>query len=239
MKKIKKEQLKALNFPILSGRFHPYNITAITPVIIFFMLTGIVFANSIKGCFQFDESVNYFLNGSIIITIIFFIQWILFLKKNYAIKYQKIQFAIFVFEFFCLGIELIFMGVMALGAQNNLTNENFNLILLIVFCSIIIILIFSTLILIKRIYDDEYIINSKTYIKRKDSEFIVNKKFLGSTSFILIILSMFIGKNLKSKVRNIFWLSLILLSMSLIYIIPELIIISYCKFKYKDFNVNK
>lgn len=244
MKKFKEEDFVVLRGPLESGRQSPSNFSAMFILSVFlqalmFFLTYVVAADD--SIFPFKENLFYF---HLFITGLLIVLSIIYAIPKVYIKGQKMQYLISILISQNLfGAFFYLSGLFVIGSKSSITIApliNFTLITLLFGFLVFIVTSIRFYVLLKKGHyrkgssKDKLRSKYETGIKSYLPIIIVGS--IGTLFTLQYLISLFGLYDLEDTIMSTVC---ILLFPTMMFVLPEQLVILYCKYRFDSFNFNK
>jgi hypothetical protein len=233
------KEVEVLKIPILTERFHPMNIKGILLLMWGFCALFTYLENFILNFSKTDTITALYVlyDFDYYATIIIAVPIILLFPKVMAMKFQRLQFMLFILTEVKLGFQAFLLGHIVLATV--LDKD----IILYIFIGTVSLAFIAISISVIRFYfllkQGAFKLRSALYKKRLNNE--VNQKVV--IPFYILIgaagISRFLGEYANDVTKSIFAIFFVSIIYLIFIILPEQIMTAYCKFVFPGFHVNE
>ena len=238
MKKNERE-FEVLKIPILTERFHPMNIKGILLLMWLFCALFTYLENFILNLSKTDTIAALYVlyNVDYYTTIIIGVPIIFLFPKVMAMKFQRLQFILFIITEVKLGFQMFLLGHIVLATVLAKSVMQY------IFISAVILACIVISISVIRFYfllnQGAFKVRSTLYKKRLNNE--INPKALIPIYVLMGAagISRFLGEYANDVTKSIFAVFFISIIYLIFIILPEQIMTAYCKFVFPGFHVKE
>lgn len=244
LKKLTEEDFFILREPFASGRQSPRSLALAFMLSLFILPLMFFFTHIMMADETIYPKVDALYTINLWSTGILMLLALVFAIERVYMKMQKIQYFVsIVISQNVFGVSWYLSTLYSVGRGGNVTEKSLIIFTMITLLFALLIFVFTFIRFYKLLLDGQYRKGSKKDKQRSDLEAslgsFVPKVIGASTALVMLVIPLWQIFDIEGLSESFFIAVYLLLFFVMIFVLPEQLVLLYCKFRFESFNYNE